>query len=486
MQATHDSAPPITDGEPAIKGIEKHSIDFIPLSERHGRPSSLFFIWWSSNMQLTTVLTGVIAAALGLSFPWALVAIVLGTAVGSFITALHSAQGPILGVPQMTQSRAQFGFLGAVIPLVIAVLMYVGFFATSNLLGGQSINAVLPSVPLWAGVVLCALLTVLLALFGYDEIHRWAKIFGYIFLLAFLGLTISLFARGMVPSSVWHFGPLHYGPFLLMLAASAIWMISYAVYVSDYSRYLPRESPKAQTFWYTYAGGAIASFWLLSFGALLGVILPKAITDTASVTIGLTGPVKVPFMIILALGVIFTDALNTYGASMCLITITEQRRHVLGTGRPARVGTALLVGIVGTIIGVAASSNFVTDYADFLSLLLYFLIPWSAINLIDFYVITHGEYPLAAFFDPDGPYRGARMWAVVCYVVTCAVEVPFWSTTIYTGPIATALKGGDITWIIGLLVAGGMYYLGARFGLVATPEADAEPAMADVLPPALG
>lgn len=465
--------------KPVTTGVESHSIDFIPLAERHGRASSLFYIWWSSNMQLTTVLTGVIAAALGLSFPWAVVAIVIGTVVGSALTGLHSAQGPILGMPQMIQSRAQFGFVGAVIPVLLAVVMYVGFFVTSNLLGGQAINAVAPSIPIWVGVVVCGALTVGLAVLGYDHIHRWGRIFGWIFLGAFLALTISLFARGLVPSKVWAFGPLQAGPFLLMLGIAAVWMLSYAVYVSDYSRYLPHDVSKARTFWYTYAGGAIASFWLLAFGALLGVVLPKAISDTASVTIGLAGPVKIPFMVVVVLGVIFVDALNTYGASMCLIAITEQRRKILGVARPARIGTALAVGILGSAMGIAASANFITDYTNFLSLLFYFLIPWSIINLVDFYVIAHGDYPIEAIFDADGPYRGVRTWAVASYLVGCAVEVPFWSTTIYTGPVAKALNGGDITWIVGIVVSGSLYWAGARFGLVGAPRATAEPALAE-------
>lgn len=464
-------------GDPAIQGIEGHSIDWIPLTERHGRPSSLFFIFWSSNAQLTTVLTGVIAAALGLSLPWALVAIFAGTVIGSAVTALHGVQGPILGMPQMIQSRAQFGFLGAVIPVIVAIAMYVGFFATSNLLGGQAMNAVIPSFPIWAGVVVCAIVTVVLAILGYDQIHRWAKILGYMFLVAFVALTISLFARGMVPSKIWSFGPLAVGPFLLMLSISSVWMISYAVYVSDYSRYLPDTVSKPQTFWYTYTGGAIASFWLLAFGALLGVILPKAIADTASVTIGLAGPVKIPFMVIIALGVIFTDALNTYGASMCLITITEQRRQVMGTGRPARIGTALAVGLAGALIGIVASSNFIHDYTNFLSFLFYFLIPWSAINLVDFYVISHGKYPIRAFFDADGQYGGARLWALFAYFVAIAVEVPFWSTTLYSGPLAKAWNGATVTWIVGLIVAGAVYYLAAMFGKVRAPDLPPEPAM---------
>lgn len=451
---------------PAIKAIERRSIDYVPESERHGRPYRLFFIWWSANMQMTTVLTGVLAAVFGLTFLWALVAIIIGVAIGGLIMALHSAQGPVLGIPQMIQSRAQFGFIGAIVPVAVSVIMYVGFFAASNLLGGQAINAVAPHIPLNAGIIICAILTTLLAIAGYDAIHRWAGYCGWAFLVAFLALTISLFARGLVPSAVWHFGSLQFGPFLLMLATSAIWVISYAVYVSDYSRYLPADTDRSKTFWYTYWGGCISSAWLLAFGALLGVILPKSIEDTTAVTLSLAGPVKIPLMIIIAAGVIFVDALNAYGASLCFLTITEQGRKILGTGRGARVGTLVGVGLVGTILGVAASPHFLTDYSNFLFLLLYFLIPWSAINLVDFYLVSRGQYDLRSIFDIHGQYGQVRVWAVICYAIGFLVEIPFMNTTLFEGPVAKSMNGGDISWIIGLIVSGGLFYIGSRMGLV--------------------
>ena len=133
-------------------GIEGHSIDFIPEDERHGKPRALFFVWWSSNMQMTTVLTGVIAAALGLTFLWALLAILIGLLVGGVVMCLHSWQGPRLGIPQILQSRAQFGFVGAILPAAVAIFMYVGFFATSNLLGGEGITGAIPGIPLSVGI----------------------------------------------------------------------------------------------------------------------------------------------------------------------------------------------------------------------------------------------------------------------------------------------------------------------------------------------
>ena len=120
-------------------GAERRSIDFIPAEERHGSVRSLFTVWFGANMQVTTAVTGALGVILGLPLPWAIVALVVGNLVGAVFMALHSAQGPKLGIPQMIQSRAQFGFYGAILPLVLVVLMYVGFFATSAVLGGSAL-----------------------------------------------------------------------------------------------------------------------------------------------------------------------------------------------------------------------------------------------------------------------------------------------------------------------------------------------------------
>ena len=96
--------------------VERRSIDYIPPEERHGKPRSLFNIWFAANMQVTAAVTGALAVLIaGLSLPWALLAIVIGNLIGVVFMAAHSAQGPKLGIPQMIQSRAQFGFYGAIV-----------------------------------------------------------------------------------------------------------------------------------------------------------------------------------------------------------------------------------------------------------------------------------------------------------------------------------------------------------------------------------
>jgi purine-cytosine permease-like protein len=59
--------------------------------------------------------------------------------------ASHSAQGPQLGIPQMIQSRAQFGVIGAILPLFLVMFIYLGFFASSTILAAGTLICGIPS-----------------------------------------------------------------------------------------------------------------------------------------------------------------------------------------------------------------------------------------------------------------------------------------------------------------------------------------------------
>ena len=96
-------------------GIELHSIDFVPDTERKGRVAHLGAIWFVGNINLTAMATGVAALSLGAGLTWTIIATLIGSLFGTFFMAFHSAQGPQLGLPQLVQSRPQFGYLGAAI-----------------------------------------------------------------------------------------------------------------------------------------------------------------------------------------------------------------------------------------------------------------------------------------------------------------------------------------------------------------------------------
>lgn len=88
---------------------------------------------------MAVVTTGILTIVPHFGFIWAALGIVIGSLLGSIFMASHSAQGPHLGIPQMIQSRAQFGYYGAVIPLFMVVAMYLGFYAAGAVIGAEAL-----------------------------------------------------------------------------------------------------------------------------------------------------------------------------------------------------------------------------------------------------------------------------------------------------------------------------------------------------------
>jgi hypothetical protein len=102
--------------------IELRSIDYVPLDERHGKVWSQGPLWFMSNAQIATLAVGTFSVVGGGNLIWSMLAIIGGVLFGTFFMAFHSAQGPQLGLPQMIQSRPQFGYVGALLVWAFAYL----------------------------------------------------------------------------------------------------------------------------------------------------------------------------------------------------------------------------------------------------------------------------------------------------------------------------------------------------------------------------
>ncbi len=436
---------------------ESHSVEPIPDSERHGKPRDLFTLWFSANMQVTTIALGAVYVFIGLPLVWSIIAIILGNLIGAVFMAYHSAQGPIIGVPQMIQSRAQFGYFGALLPLVLVIIMYLGFFALSSVLGGQSLTSLVgahaTTGPVTIGVIILGVITALMAVFGYDLIHAYQRYVSIVFLVAFAIFTIATAASGQVPHGVWSFGGFSLANFVAGVTLAVTWQITYAPYVSDYSRYLPKNVGISSTFNTTFWGTVVASVWMMILGAVLTEINAKV--STPDVINSIAGGLGWLMMIIILLGIVAANVLNVYGGMLTTDTIFG----TFSQGKPSpgrRMTMIALFAIVGIIVAIVAEGNFNTSLNDYIVSLTYFAIPWTAINLTDFYLVRHGQYDPEAFSRPAG-YGTFNGLALVAFLIGLLVEVPFMYTGLFEGPIAKLLGGADISWIFGLVFAGGIY-----------------------------
>jgi NCS1 family nucleobase:cation symporter-1 len=439
--------------------VEQRAIEYIPLSERHGKPATLFTIWFASNAQITAVVTGLLATAVfGLSLPWAIGAILIGNVAGCLFMAFHSVQGPRLGMPQMIQSRAQFGVFGAILPIVVVVLMYIGFFVSSAVLGGEAI-AKLAHVSTDVGIVIGSAVTLLMTVVGYDLIHRYDRWASILFASVFLALTVKMVT---LHRPAYHATGDNAANVLLVISIFVSWQITWAPYVSDYSRYLPQETSSPRTFWYTFGGSAVGACWFMILGAFGGVLAPATISrNTAGYFAGLFPAVQWLVLLTAILGIFAANAENLYGPFLAAAAAISPSGRI-GSAPIARLIAAGAVAVIGTALAIAASAHFLTDLSDFVLFLLYFLIPWTSINLTDYYLVRHGNYVIADIFRPGARYGRVNWWAVGIYVLTILVELPFVNSSLYVGPIARALGGADISWIVGFVIAAGLYYLAAR------------------------
>lgn len=209
---------------------ERRSIDYIPESERHGHPFSQFTLWFGGNLQITAIVTGALAVVLGGDVVWSLVGLLVGQMLGAAVMSLHALQGPRLGLPQMILSRAQFGVFGAVVPLVLVCVMYIGFSASGTVLAGQAMAKLL-NISHVAGMLIFSAIIIVIAVLGYKVIHKLGKLASIVGILAFVYMFITLLLSADL-SALAHNNHFSLPTFLLAVSLSSSWQIAFCPYVS--------------------------------------------------------------------------------------------------------------------------------------------------------------------------------------------------------------------------------------------------------------
>lgn len=447
---------------PMPGGVEQHTIYQIPLDQRHGRPRQLFTLWCGANLNVLTVVTGALATTLfGLSFSWGVVAILIGNLVGTVFMALHAAQGPRLGVPQMVQSRGQFGARGAAFVVALVIFMYVGYAGTALVTGGQSLHAILPGLDARACIVAIGIISLTAAIYGHDLIHFCTRMMTYVSGSAVLLGYVSVLMIHPLPAAFLTQGTFSAPGFFSMVSMCALWQLGYAPYVSDYSRYLPPDSGPRQAFWSCYWGTTLGAVIPMILGALIGPAVSGG--DVVAALSQLTGQASTAIVLLFAPGVAVAGAICFYGGSLAIITFAQTFATHWRPSARARTTVTICIFFAALLIALAGAANFLTLYSQFNQLLLYLLIPWTAVNLIDYYLIRFGHYDVPAFFAADGGVYGKyNVAALVSYALGSLVQIPFISSDLYTGPIARAIGNIDLSWVVGLLVVSPVYYFAVR------------------------
>lgn len=461
-------------GEYAAFKVEQHGIDLIPDSERKMTPSGLFWLWAGAVFNVEFFFYGTLIMIFGLSVGQALLAIGVGNLCYVFL-GWASLQGPETGTTAFMVSRAPFGQNGNRLVALFNWVTQVGFeiegvyfvVATLILLFAHY-GTTLGTGAKIVVIVLAALAQLVIPLLGHPTITKVLRYLAYVFIVFFAVLAGFTFAR------------LHLSTFHRPAASWAVWTTALVLIISvgglgwtengnDYSRYLPRSTPKYRTFWAATLGAGIPSVLLEILGVLAFTVTTKTVGITQlGVPQSFPGWFVVPFLIFAIFQLLAINTIDLYSSGVTLQAL----------GVPVKRWMAVFVDIVVCAVVtyiILFHGTFYKDFAGFLLYIVVWLSAWFGILMVD-YLLRRRRYDPASLVAPRGGLywrNGGIHWPAVIAQALGMVGALMWinadfAVPSYVGPISqhiSGLQGSDFSWAIGIVVGGGVYYLLARRGV---------------------
>ena len=450
------------DDDYAALKVEQRGIELIPVSERHMTPAGLFWLWAGGIWNVEYLVYGALVTSFGLSFGQALLAILVGNVAYVFL-GLASLPGPETGTTAFMVSRAPFGINGNRVVSAFNWLTQVGFeiegivlivLVTLALFARGGVGA---STGLKLLVILAAVaIQFVVPFFGHAMITKTLRYLSFVFILLF-----ALMAVLVVP----HVNLAHFH----QQASWAVWTTSVVLIIaagglgwtenaSDYSRYLPRATAKARTFWAATLGAAIPSILLELLGALAFIVSPKA-TAVTGVPSSFASWFFWPFLILVLPQLFAINSMDLYSSGVTLQAL----------GLPVKRWGAVVIDTVvagAVTILVIFKGNFYTDLSGFLDYIVVWLGPWFGILAVD-YLLRRGRYDADSLASTRGGLywrNGGVNWKALIAQGLGMVAAMMWIDAAFyvpsfVGPISKITGGADFSWAVGILVAGIAYWV---------------------------
>ncbi|GHG40276.1 purine-cytosine permease family protein [Streptomyces zaomyceticus] len=442
--------------------IEAHGIDHIPESERHGHPRELFSVWAAANVNYLSLVIGGALVLMGLTLGQALAVIVVGNLFW-VLTGLLATSGPAAGAPSEVITRAVYGVLGNRVNNAFGGwLVSVCYFALNLAAAATAAFALVEKAGITAGtpvkvavIVVIAALTLIISVYGHGLIIK-------------LYLPITLVLAGaftVVAFAVLRHADFSYAPartvggtelWVLLLAGTtmiASGPLSYTT-SADFSRYLPRTASKKAIIGWNALGAFLPSVVVCSLGALAATAVDMTDPQTALQEI-LPGWFVPLFLLALVLGTIAINALTAYSAGLALQAVGLRIRRSVSVLFDGAVAVAL------TLYGLLVS-NFLDTVSNALQVITALTGPMMAVYATDILLrrcrydglALSDESPGSSFWYTAGVNRAGAL-ALVAGVTAAALC----ANTLYTGPVAAALGGADLSLPVGMGVSAGLYAL---------------------------
>ncbi|KAK3943680.1 purine-cytosine permease [Diplogelasinospora grovesii] len=455
-------------------GVEQRGIERVPSDERtDSSMSKIGTLWMSANMVVSSFAIGALSIPIFyLGFVDTALTIIFVNILGILPVCFFSTFGPRFGLRQMVLSRFWFGYYGVKLIAVFNILACLGWSSVNVIVGAQLFHAINPNMPGWAGILVIAVSTLIVCLFGYRIVHayeRWSWVPCLIIFLVVLGeFAHSGQFNSLLPLAT---GPTEAGSILSFAASVYGFATGWTSYAADYTVYQPVSRSRTSVFLWTFGG----LFIPLVFTELLGAaVMTATISNETYLNAyfdsgigGLLAAVLVPplgrfgefCVVVLALSIIANNCPNIYSVSLTLQVLAKETQRV-----PRFVWTFL-----GTCVYVAISipgyDHFESWLENFMLIIGYWLAIYEAISLGEHFVFKRGfgGYKPEDYTNPKALPPGIA--AIIAFAFGIMGAALGMSQVWYTGPIGKLCGGPEFGGDVGFELAFGfafVSYLGLR------------------------
>ncbi|MFE9427965.1 purine-cytosine permease family protein [Kitasatospora sp. NPDC006697] len=456
------TAGPETPGRADRAGaVEAHGIDVIPDAERHGRARDLFAVWAAPNVSYLSLVVGGGLILLGLDLWQALAVIVAGNLFWALV-GLVAVSGPASGTPSEVIMRAAFGIRGNRGNILLtgwfASVCYLALnWAAGSLAAFTLVDeaGLRPSTPVKVAVIVAvAAATLAISVYGHATIVRLYLPFTLLLTAVFAVLTGCVLTR-----ADWHYRPqqpLH-GTALAAALAAALTLVASAPLSynnsADFARYLPRDTRPAAVAGWTALGAYLPSVLFTFLGAVAGTALDMTDPQDALEAI-LPGWFRPAFLLAVVLSAMANNAMTAYSSGLALQAVGLRLRRSRSVALDGAVGVAL------TLYALLVS-NFLATVTSVLELMVVLMGPTLAIYATDV-LLRRNRYDGQQLSDqaPGGPFwyrAGVNPAGIAALVAAAGAAALCADNPLYTGPVARALGGVDLSLPVGVLGGAGVY-----------------------------
>jgi purine-cytosine permease-like protein len=354
-----------------------------------------------------------------LSFWQSVAATVAGVVTGALILAPMALFGPISGTNNAVSSSAHFGVVGRIVGSFLSLLTAVAFFSISVWASGDALVGAAQRAFGWRPTELgfaaayagFALAVLIVSIYGFRLMLLVSKIAvvaaTLLFILGFYAFYPSFDARFPGAGLPWgsaKFWPPFIGAALVVLSNP----ISFGAFLGDWSRYLPRNTPRGRLMTASVAA-QLLSLVPFIFGLLTTSIIARVaphFLDQADYTGGLIAIAPraffLPLLLLAIVSGMSTGTTSLYGTGLDFSSVFPRLTRPQATLFIGTIACALIfVGRFGF--------NLVDAITTFISLIVVTTTPWMVVMMVGYFV-RRGWYLPDAMQVFNRGHQGGPYW----------------------------------------------------------------------------